>query len=95
MAKRKRTAKVFVLPGVERRDLIPKTEARDVIAGAFEDDITSVVICGIARDGSLWVRTSVGDADRAVGLLMRAVTRIAEASIDNDMPVASEHPDAR
>ena len=42
-------------------------------AGALENGITEAIIVGRQRDGSLYVAAANGDAEKAAGMLMRAV----------------------
>ena len=72
-------AEVITMPGVERPSLgslrILPTEA--VCAGALENGITEAIIVGRQRDGSLYVAAANGDAEKAAGMLMRAVHMLA------------------
>ena len=68
-------AEVITLPGVERPSLgstrILPTDA--VFGGALENGVTEVVVVGRQRDGSLYVAAANGDAEKVVGMLMRAI----------------------
>ncbi len=81
-------AEVHVLPGIERRDLaghaIPPAE---VLQAAIDKGITDVVVVGRDRQGELYVAGAAPDADRAVGLLMRAVTYLSSHTIVNDVVI--------
>ncbi|MFG1302704.1 hypothetical protein V5F34_01000 [Xanthobacter autotrophicus] len=85
-------AEVYVLPGVERRDLAGPAEgdAAHILAAAIENGVTEVVIVGKDRDGSQYVATSMGDADRAAGIMLRAATWLASVRIDNDVVIDTE-----
>jgi hypothetical protein len=68
-------AEVVVLPGVEAPHLgaMVTTPVEAVVAGLVENGVTEMVVVGRARDGSLYLAATHGDADRAAGMLMRAV----------------------
>lgn len=90
-ARRKRSAKVYVLPGVERRDLggvrIPSTE---VLQAAINNGVHDVIVVGKDRAGGLYVAGAPPDVDRAVGMLMRAVTFLSECKIINDVVIDTD-----
>lgn len=77
-------AKVHVLPGIERRDLLGVLPAEQLLQKAIEAGITDAVAIGRDRSGQLYVASCNPDADKAVGMLMRAVNMIADATIIND-----------
>lgn len=80
-------ADIHVLPGIERRDLGPSDlDAKEVLDYAIEAGVTDVVVIGTGRDGRLYVASSLGDADRAVGKMMRAVSLLSEAHIVRAAP---------
>ncbi|MFG1340383.1 hypothetical protein [Xanthobacter autotrophicus] len=85
-------AEVHVLPGVEGRDLAGPAEgdAARILAAAIDAGITDVVVVGKDRDGTQWVSTSMGDADRAAGVMLRAATWLASGRIDNDVVIDTE-----
>ncbi len=84
MAKRKRAAKVYVLPGVERRDMagtvIPSEE---VLRAAILKGVGDVVLVGRARNGKLYVSSSGNDVDKSCGLLMRAVGMLSNGDFSS------------
>lgn len=74
---KRRRARIYVLPGVERRDISPAPAARRVLEAAVEAGLSDVVLVGVDRAGVLYVAGSYHDTDRAVGVLMRGVTYIS------------------
>lgn len=85
-------AEVHVLPGVERRDLLDPLPSEQLLAGAIEAGVTDVTVVGRGRDGQLYVATAAADADKAVGLLMRAVAWLSSSTIVNDQPLETDPP---
>lgn len=85
-------AEVYVLPGVERRDLAgpPEGDAAHILQRAIDAGITEVVIVGKNRDGEQYVVTSIGDADRAAGIMLRAATWLTQVRIENDVSFDTE-----
>jgi hypothetical protein len=76
------TAEVFVLPGVERRDILGVNLAsEEVLRFAIEQGVTDVVVIGRDRHGEQYVASSLADCDRAVGMLMRAATFLARVTV--------------
>lgn len=84
MARRKRKALVYVLPGVERRDLGADVASRAVIDAAIRDGVDPIIIVGRDRSGGRFVSSSVGDADRVVGMLTRAAAWLASHEVELD-----------
>lgn len=68
-------AEVVVLPGIERPSLgaVRDLSTEKVCAAAIEAGVTEIIVVGRERDGSLYVATGNGDAEKMAGLLMRAV----------------------
>lgn len=92
MTKRKRrSAKIHVLPGVERRDLagapIPSVE---VLQEAISNGVTDVIVIGKDRAGNLYLAGAPPDVDRSVGMLMRAVALLADCRIVNDVVISTD-----
>lgn len=83
-------AEVHVLPGVERRDLIGTLPANQLLQGAIDAGVTDVIIVGRDRSGAPYVASGLPDADKAVGMLMRAVNMIAGATIENDQVLGDD-----
>lgn len=83
-------AEVHVLPGIERRDLLGTLPPEQLFTKAIENGVTDAIIVGRARDGSLYVASCNSDADKAVGMLMRAVSMIASVEITNDQVLDTE-----
>lgn len=85
-------ADVHVLPGVERRDLAGPAsgDAKAVLEAAIEAGVTDVVIVGKTLDGEQWVSTSMGDADRAAGIMLRAANWLTTVEIVNDVVIDTE-----
>ena len=85
-------ADVHVLPGVERRDLAGPAngDAQAVLDAAIEAGITDVVIVGKTPAGEQWVSTSMGDVDRAVGIMIRAANWLTAVEIVNDVVIDTE-----
>jgi hypothetical protein len=83
------SAEILVLPGVERRDLMVPLPGTKVLEAAIEAGVEEVTIVGRARDGNLYITTSVSDADKAAGMMMRAVNWLTSVDIEADQP--NEH----
>lgn len=84
-------ADVHVLPGVERRDLSgAPLPTEEVLQAAIDVGLLEVVIVGRDRTGQLYVACSDSDADRSVGLLMRAVTYLSSATIENSVVIETD-----
>ena len=80
--RRHRSARVYVLPGIERRDLSPaRTDAGRVLAAALDQGLSDVVLVGVDREGELYVAGSFRDCDKATGVMMRGVALIAGGRI--------------
>lgn len=77
-------AEIHVLPGIERPDLYSAPEASAVLQAAIEAGVNQVVLIGRDRTGELYLAASVDDAEKCVGLLMRAVSMISSAGIVNE-----------
>ena len=76
-------AEVYVLPGVERRDLAGEPiPAQEVLQAAIDNGLIDVVIVGRDRAGEFYLATSGSDTDRAVGQLMRAVTFLSDRTVE-------------
>lgn len=80
-------ADIHTLPGIERRDLnggpVP---CEVVLREAIDAGVTSVIVVGRDRAGGLYLASSGSDADRDVGILMRAVTYLTTHEIDTHQP---------
>jgi hypothetical protein len=86
-------AEVHVLPGVERRDLVcGPAESDRILHAALDEGLSDVAVIGRDRRGELYVASGCSDVDRTVGLLMRAVARLTEATIVNDAPLDTDPP---
>lgn len=84
-------ADVHVLPGIERRDLAGEPVACETMfQAALEHGVHEGVVVGLDRAGELFVAASGADTDRAVGLLMRAVTYLTTHRVEQ--PDASAEP---
>ena len=80
MARRKRkTAAIHVLPGIERRDLTGECPATAVLNSAIKNGVTDVIVIGRDRKGERYVAASLSDIDQTVGRLMGAVTYLASS----------------
>lgn len=75
------------MPGIERRDLVGPSEddARRILEAAIKAGVTDIVIVGKCPDGEQWVSTSMGDTDRAAGIMLRAATWLTQVKIVNDV----------
>ncbi len=79
-------AKVFVLPGIERRDLVGEPmPAAQCLAAAIELGVTDVVIVGRQRDGSQYIAGTCPDVDKAIGVLFAAATYLASSNFARDI----------
>lgn len=79
-------AEVYVLPGVERRDLAGSPcPSSEVLQAAIDKGVTDVVVIGRDRQGELYIAGAPPDVDKTVGMLMRAVSILSSASIVNDV----------
>lgn len=74
------TSNVVALPGVFRADMEPRCEPRDVLTTASAAPLIDVVVIGRQVDGDLYVASSAGDSDKVIGLAMRGVHWLAEAT---------------
>lgn len=85
-------AEIHVMPGIERRDLAGPAEgdAMRILQAALDAGITDVVVVGKQRDGEQWVSTSMGDADRAAGIMLRAANWLTSVRIDNDVVIDTD-----
>lgn len=83
-------AEIFVLPGVERRDVLESLPAEKVLIGAIELGITDVTVIGRDREGKPYVATSMSDMDRAVGRLMHAVTYLSSVTLAFEDDIEAE-----
>lgn len=72
-----KSARIYTLPGVERRDLGYMVAVEAVLAGALARGLTQVGLVGIDRAGRLYVASSNPDMDKLAGLLMRGVSFIS------------------
>lgn len=70
-------ADILVMPGIERRDLGEPVPCEELIKYAQEAGLTDVIIIGRERNGSYYVASAIGDADKVVGRLMWAVNYLA------------------
>ena len=71
---------IEVLPGVERNDLIEDAPSPDVLVAAIESGLTDVIVIGRDRAGEFYLASASGDTDHVVGMLMRAVARLADTT---------------
>lgn len=76
-----KSARIYTMPGVERRDIGFSPTVERVINGAIEAGISAVVLVGIDRKGNLYVAGSPPSADTAVGMMMRGVQYLAGATM--------------
>lgn len=68
------TAKVVVMPGVERRDMAgAHCDSQTVLQSAIDAGVTDAIVIGRDRAGNLYVASSSQDVDKSVAMLMRAV----------------------
>lgn len=75
-------AEVHVLPGVERRDLAGRNLGVDeVLMQAAGEGLSEVVVVGRDRGGVFYIASSMQDADRCVGYLVRAANVIASSDV--------------
>lgn len=86
--RRKRSARVIVLPGVERRDLAGSPcKSSSVLQAAIDGGVTDVIVVGRDRQGKFYLAGAPPDMDRTVGMLMRAVQFLAGAELSNDVVI--------
>lgn len=84
-------ADIHVLPGVERRDLAGVAlPSEEVLQAAINNGVTDVIVIGRSRDGSLYVAGAPPDVDKAVGMLMRAVSVLASCDVINDVVIKGD-----
>lgn len=83
-------ATIHVLPGIERRDLLGVLPAEQLLQKAIEAGITDAIVIGRDRAGQSYVASCSPDADKVVGMLMRAVNIIAGAEITNDQVINTD-----
>jgi hypothetical protein len=88
MAKRRKSARIIVLPGIERRDLAGSPcSSRNVLQAAIDQGVTDVLIVGRDRKGQLYIAGAPPDVDKSVGMLMRAVAVLSDCHIINDVEI--------
>jgi hypothetical protein len=87
-------AELHILPGVERRDLLPEIPARTVLNKALDDDATKITIVGVARDGSFYLTSCCGNAYEMVGMLQRAITLVSGANLSSQDVIKTEDTNA-
>jgi len=75
------TAEVYVLPGIERRDLGEDCPTPQVLQNAIDQGVTGAIVVGTGRDGQLFIAAENADVDAVVGKLMRAVTFLSSCEI--------------
>jgi hypothetical protein len=79
--KERKTAQIFVLPGIERRDLVgDDVPSALVLQAAIDNGITDVVVVGRKRNGGRYLAGETRDVDRTVGILMSAVDFMVSGS---------------
>lgn len=89
--KRKRSAQIVVLPGIERRDLAGvKCDSAGVLQCAINAGVTDVIVVGRDRQGNLYLAGAPPDVDKTVGMLMRAVATLSDCTIINDVKLGGE-----
>jgi hypothetical protein len=76
------SATIHVLPGVERRDLGDARPDDDILSGAIAEGVSGAIVVGRDRRGDLYLASADGDADRVIGMLMRAVQYLATMTIE-------------
>jgi hypothetical protein len=72
---------LFVLPGVERRDLEQDIPSVEVLQNAIDVGVSDVIVIGRERSGEFYIASAVADADRVVGRLMWAVQFLASHEV--------------
>ena len=78
--KAKKPAKVIVLPGVERRDMVGgerPTPTKAVLLSALGAGLIEAVVIGRDRRGKPYIASSGTDVDRLVGQLMTTAITLA------------------
>lgn len=87
------SATIIVMPGVERRDMCgERTSDEDVLQSAIDNGVTDVIVVGRDRSGDLYIAGAPPDIDKLVGTLMRAVARLSDCVIDNDVQMGGDPP---
>lgn len=89
----KPTAKIFELPGIDRRDFGTKAKTIDVLQYAIDYGITDVIVLGRNRDGSRYIAAEDGNLDAVVGKLFSEATRMASSEMEHCAPPASDPRD--
>jgi hypothetical protein len=84
-------AEIHVLPGIERRDLAGEpAPSADVLQAAIDKGITDAIVVGRSRNGSLYIAGAPPDVDKAVGVLMRAVSVLSGCDVVNDVVIKTD-----
>lgn len=75
-----------------RRDLAGPAEgdAKAVLDAAIEAGVMDLVVVGKTRDGEQWISTSMGDMDRAAGIMLRAANWLTTIEVVNDVVIDTE-----
>ena len=87
-------AELHIFPGVERRDLLPSDLAQNVLDKASKEGLIEATIVGRTRDGTFYLSSTMGDADRMVGVLHRALTLVSAANLSDQKPINTEDTNA-
>ena len=87
-------AELHIFPGVERRDLLPTDTCQNVLDKASKEGLIEATIVGRTRDGSFYLTSTLGDVDKMVGILHRALTLAAAANLCDQKPLNTEDANA-
>ncbi len=75
------TDNIAVLPGVERRDLLPETEPNVILQSVKDKGIADLIVIGKQRDGEFFLAACDGNADAVVGKIFYAAQWLAGLNI--------------
>lgn len=88
-------AKVYVLPGVVRREIIGDVPTFDqVIERARDRGVQNVILVGKSPDGATYIDAEDNDLDRVLGRLTRAASFLCDDMQLDDHVDTEENPDA-
>ncbi len=87
-------AKLFILPGVERRDLVgTKVDSERVLSRAIEAGLSECVVVGRDRAGELFIAGTEPDIDKVTGMLVNAVHWLNEGAYTAPEPTPAPEPE--
>jgi hypothetical protein len=78
------TAKIHVLPGIERADLLQTLPSQTVLEGTLEQGIDNVIVIGTKRNGDAYLASGIGNKHEVIARLFEAATWLSNMRIDHE-----------